>query len=117
MSNFKPNEQDQRRAENIRRQYISQEENKMNQLQKLDNKVKMPGKIAGCFFGTLGALVMGMGMSFVMVWDNMTSGLIISIPGLIAALLAYPLYSLITNSRKKKYADEIIRLSNELISR
>jgi len=46
----------------------------------------------------------------------MTFGLALSIPGLAAALLAYPLYSLITSKRKKKYADEIMRLSDELIS-
>lgn len=117
MSNYTPNVQDQRRAENIRRQYISREENKMEQLQNLDNKVKLPGKIVGCIFGVLGALIMGAGMSLVMVWESMASGLALSIPGLIVALLAYPLYSLITNKRKKKYTDEIIRLSNELINK
>ena len=33
MNNFNANEQDQKKAESIRRQYISREDNKMEQLQ------------------------------------------------------------------------------------
>lgn len=116
MSNYTPNVQDRRQAENIRRQYISRKENKADQLKKLDSKVKLPGRITGYIFGVLGTIVMGAGMSFIMVWDNMTSGLALSIPGLIAALLAYPMYSLITGKRKKEYSDEIMRLSDEVMS-
>ena len=115
MSEYKANAQDQKRAENIRRQYIPREENKMEQLQKLDDKVKLPGKIVACILGVVGALVMGAGMSLVMVWENMTSGLALSIPGMVVAILAYPVYQLITNNRKKKYADEIMRLSDDLM--
>jgi hypothetical protein len=116
MSNFNANAQDQKKAENIRRQYISREDNKIEQLQKLDNKVKVPGKIVAGILGVIGALVMGAGMSLVMVWNNMTMGLELSIPGLILVLLAYPLYALITNSRKKKYAAEIMCLSNDFLN-
>ena len=35
MSNYQANARDQKRAESIRRQYVSREENKMEQLQKL----------------------------------------------------------------------------------
>ncbi len=40
MSDYRVNELDQKKAENIRRQYISREENKMEQLQKIDRKAK-----------------------------------------------------------------------------
>lgn len=116
MSNYKANEQDQKRAENIRRQYVSREDSKIEQLQKLDNKVKLPGKIVSNIIGVIGALAMGAGMSLIMVWTNMQLGLILSIPGLIVALLAYPVYALITNSRKKKYAAEIMRLSDDVMA-
>ena len=116
MSEYKTNAQDQRRAENIRRQYISRNENKMEQLQKLDDKVKLPGKILASVLGVIGSLVMGAGMSLIMVWSNMTLGLVLSIPGMLVALIAYPIYMLITNNRKKKYADEIMRLSDEIMN-
>lgn len=116
MSNYNVTAQDQKRAENIRRQYISRDENKMEQLQKLDEKVKMPGKIVSCILGIIGSLVMGAGMSLVMVWTNITMGIALSIPGMLVALIAYPVYTLITNSRKKKYAAEIMRLSDEVMN-
>ena len=59
MNTYQVTERDQKRAESIRRQYIPREGNKMEQLQKLDNKVKLPGKIAGGILGIIGALVMG----------------------------------------------------------
>lgn len=114
MTNFNANAQDQKKAETIRRQYISREDNKLEQLRRLDNKVKAPGRALAGVLGVLGALVMGAGMSLIMVWSDMTTGLALSIPGLAAALLSYPLYTLITSHRKKKYAAEIIRLSDGL---
>ncbi len=117
MSNFNANAQEQKKAENIRRQYIPREDSKALQLQKLDSKVKTPGKVVASILGTVGALVMGSGMALVMVWENMTMGLALSIPGMIVALLAIPAYALITNNRKKKYASEIMRLSDELVQR
>lgn len=115
MSNYQATERDQRRAEGIRRQYLAREENKMEQLQKLDSKVKSPGKIIASIIGVVGALVMGYGMSLVMVSGVMTTGIAIGVAGMVVALVAYPIYALITNSRKKKYAAEIMRLSDDVI--
>ena len=81
MNTYQASEREQRKAEGIRRQYVSREENKMEQLQKLDSKVKLPGKIVGSILGVIGALVMGAGMSLVMVWGNMTMCLALSNPG------------------------------------
>lgn len=115
MSNFNATAQDQKKAEDIRRQYIPREDNKIEQLQRLDSKVKTPGKVVASILGVVGVLVMGSGMALVMVWENMTMGLALSIPGMIVALLAFPAYAVITNSRKKKYASEIMRISDGLI--
>ena len=116
MSEYKATAQEQKRAEQIRRQYMSRKENKMEQLQALDEKVKAPGRVVSIIIGAISALVLGAGMASIMVWHNMMLGLALGIPGLIVALLAYPLYVAITNSRKKKYAPEIIRLTDELIN-
>lgn len=117
MNTYQASEREQRKAEGIRRQYVSREENKMEQLQKLDSKVKLPGKIVGSILGVIGALVMGAGMSLVMVWGNMTMGLALSIPGLAVLLLGFLSYYLITGSRKKKYAAEIMRLSSDVMTK
>ena len=117
MNTYQASEREQRKAEGIRRQYVSREENKMEQLQKLDSKVKLPGKIVGSILGVIGALVMGAGMSLVMVWGNMAMGLALSIPGLAVLLLGFLAYYLITGSRKKKYAAEIMRLSSDVMTK
>ena len=117
MNTYQASEREQRKAEGIRRQYVSREENKMEQLQKLDSKVKLPGKNVGSILGVIGALVMGAGMSLVMVWGNMTMGLALSIPGLAVLLLGFLAYYLITGSRKKKYAAEIMRLSSDVMTK
>ena len=116
MGQYRANEQDRKNAEHIRRQYVSREDNKIEQLRRLDNKVKLPGKVTAGILGTIGSLVMGAGMALVMVWENMNMGLALSIPGMIVALLAFPAYALITGSRKKKYAEDIMRLSDDVIT-
>lgn len=115
MNTFNASEKDTKQAEKIRRQYLEKEANKIELLKKLDDKVKAPGKIVASVLGVVGALVMGGGMAMVMEWSNMKLGLALGIPGMVVALIAYPVYALITNKRKKKYADEIMRLSREVV--
>lgn len=105
---------DQEKAQKIRRQYMDQEDNKLEQLRKLDSMVKAPGKFVSGVLGVVGALTMGAGMSLIMVWGYMEYGLLLGIPGLTIMLAAYPIYGMITGNRKKKYANQIMKLSDEL---
>lgn len=112
---FNPAKEDAKKAEAIRRKYIERENTKLDQLQALDIKVKTPGTVVASIIGVIGALVMGTGMSNVMVWKNMTIGLALGIPGLIMVCLAWPVYKMITGRRKKKYAQQVMELSNAII--
>ncbi len=120
MSDCKVTEQDQKQAEQIRRQYIPHKENKMEQLQELDRRVKFPGKMVAGGLGLVGSLIMGAGMAKIMVNDSpsvgsdLKKGLAMSIPGMILTLLSYPAYKLVTEKRKEEYADEVLHLSGEL---
>ena len=120
MSDYKVTEQDQKQAEQIRRQYIPHEENKMEQLQELNRRVKFPGKMIAGSLGLVGSLVMGAGMAKIMVNDSsaagsgLRKGLAMSIPGMVLALLSYPAYKIITEKRKKQYTAEVLHLSGEL---
>ena len=107
-------ERDIAKAQHIQRQYLKREDKKIEQLKRLDDKVKAPGKIAASVAGVIGSLTMGAGMSLIMVENDMTNGLALGIPGMIVALLAYPVYRLITGRRKKRYAAKVIQLSEEL---
>ncbi len=115
MNEFNPAKRDSVRAEIIRRQYMERGVSKIDQLQSLHDKVKAPGTIVSFIVGIFGALIMGAGMAGIMVWNNMETGLYMSIIGLVMACLAYPLYSRITKSRKRKYAQQIMALSDEIM--
>ena len=115
MSEYAAANNESLRAQNIRNQYIDKKASTIEQLKRLDRKVKAPGKVVAAILGSGGSLLLGAGMSTVMVWEVMGTGIALGIPGMVIALLSYPVYNLITRSRKKKYVDEIFRLSGELI--
>lgn len=48
MNEFNITNKEKAKAKNIRRQYIDQKQNKIDQLQKLDSKVKALGRICLC---------------------------------------------------------------------
>lgn len=50
-----------------------------------------------------------------MVWNNMTVGLALGIPGLLMLCLAWPVYKAVTGSRRKKYAQQVMELSGAII--
>ena len=110
-------------AESIRKDYVAKEHTQLDTLQALDKKVKKPVKIFSYVFGTLSAMIMGSGMSLVMtnigsivgIADPMFTGIIIGVIGLVLAILNYPLHNHLLKSRKKKYANEIIALTDKLI--
>lgn len=110
-------------VQEIRTQYIEKEHTQLDALKALDKKVKKPANVFAYVFGSLSAIVMGSGMSLVMtdigtvigVESPMVPGIIIGVIGLIMALINYPIYKKMLNSRKKKYADEVIRLSDSIM--
>ena len=109
--------------EKIRTQYTEKEHTELETLKALDKKVKRPANIFAGIFGTVSAIVMGSGMSLVMtdigaqlgLEQTMIPGIVIGIVGMGMALLTYPIYKGILSRRKKKFAPEILRLSEKLI--
>ena len=110
-------------VQKIRTQYTEKEHTQLDALKALDSKVKKPANAFAYVFGTVGAIVMGCGMSLVMtdigaqlgMSETMVPGIVIGLVGLALAILNYPIYKSILASRKKKYADRIIALSDELM--
>lgn len=110
-------------VQKIRTQYTEKEHTGLDSLRELDAKVKRPANIFAYVFGGISALVMGSGMSMVMtdiglmlgMDETMVPGIIIGIIGLFMAIINYPIYNKILGSRKKKYADEILKLSDKIL--
>ena len=112
-------------VQKIRTQYTEKEHTGLDDLRELDKKVKRPANVFSYIFGSIGALVMGAGMSFVMTdiaetigmtGDPTLPGIIIGVAGLALALINYPLHKGIMNSRKKKYAPQILKLSEKIMN-
>lgn len=110
-------------VQKIRTQYTEKEHTQLDALKELDKKVKRPVNVFAYVFGSIGAIVMGCGMSLVMtdigsvigITSPMFPGIIIGIVGLVMVLINYPIYKKMLNSRKKKYADEVIKLSDSIM--
>ena len=102
----------------IRNKYLPKEENKMEQLIRLDKQTERPGTIASIVLGIAGTLVLGFGMSCVLVWNSsievFIAGIIIGVLGMGMAGFAYPVYKKITVKERIKVADQILALSKEL---
>ena len=110
-------------VQKIRTQYTEKQHTELDALKELDAKVKRPANVFGYICGSIGAIVMGTGMSLVMteigtvigLTATMVPGIAIGVAGMVMALTTYPIYKRILNSRKKKYASEIMQLSDKIM--
>ena len=114
-------------VQKIRTQYMEKDstEKDLSLLRELDAEVKRPANVFGYTFGSIGAIIMGAGMSLVMtdigsqigVSNSMPLGIVIGIIGMFMAIINYPIYKSILGSRRKKYADKIIALSDKIMNK
>ena len=112
-------------AQKIRTQYMEKTPSELDALRELDSKVKRPANVFAYTFGSISAVIMGAGMSLVMtdigaaigITSALVPGIAIGALGLGMALLTYPIYKGILNSRKKKYAKDIIELSDKIVNK
>ncbi|MBD5383997.1 MAG: hypothetical protein HDR72_03240 [Ruminococcaceae bacterium] len=109
----------QEEIKKIREKYSAPEEqeDKMEQLRRLDRSVTKPGTVISLIAGVIGVLIMGTGMSMCMVGgdDLFIPGIIVGVVGILGVIAAYPLYNAVTKKRREKLAPEIIRLTDELM--
>ncbi len=111
-------------VQKIRTQYTEKENTELDELRSLDAKVKRPANAFAYIFGTISAIVMGSGMSLVMtdigntlgMGDTMVPGIVVGVVGLGMAIVNYPIYKNMLASRKKKYADQILELSDNIMN-
>jgi hypothetical protein len=110
-------------VQNIRSQYTERQHTELDELKTLDAKVKKPAAVFAYIYGAASAIIMGAGMSLVMteigqilgMTNPMVPGVIVGVVGMGMALSTYPIYKKILNSRKKKYAAEIVALSDKIM--
>lgn len=113
-----PTENERREIESIRKQYMptQQKEDKLETLRKLNNRVTQPPMIFGLTTGIIGTLVMGLGITMVLEWSVIVWGVIVGLAGIAIISIAYPVYRAVLKRNKKKYGQQIIELSNQLLN-
>lgn len=115
--NYTYSAKQQKEVMNIRKKYITTEEDKMEQLRKLDRSVTQKCTAVSLAVGIIGALAMGLGMCCAMVWQGamFVPGIIIGVVGIVIICLAYPIYNHIIKKEREKIAPVIIKLTDELM--
>ena len=110
-------------VQKIRTQYMEQQPSELDELRTLDAEVKRPANVFAYVFGSISAIIMGAGMSLTMteiganlgIGSPMVVGIIVGVLGMAMAIANYPMYKKILNSRRERYAEKIIALSDKIM--
>ena len=121
--NYTYSAKQQEEIKTIRQKYEAPEENKMEQLRRLDASATQKATVRSMTVGIIGALIMGLGMSITMTdigavfgsFLSMLVGIVIGIVGIVLVCLAYPTYHRTLKAERERIAPEILRLSDELM--
>ena len=106
----------------IRADYVVKERSKFDELKALDRRVKRPAEIFAYTLGIIASLVLGAGMCLAMqvigktLAFAMPLGIAVGVVGLALVSANYPIYKAILKSRKEKYSNRIIELSDSLLN-
>ena len=112
----------QEEIKRIRKKYSAPEENKMDQLRRLDQRATQKAQAWAIAVGVIGALILGTGMSLAMTelsgflgGTAMFIGIPVGLIGIVLVALAYPVYTRTLKKERQRIAPEILRLSDELM--
>lgn len=114
--------QRQKEVEEIRKAYLPKEEDKMAELRRLHAIPTQKAQVASLAVGIIGALILGTGMSLCMTdigaaLGNLALilGIMIGLAGAVMVAVAYPIYNRVLKKEREKIAQEILRLTDELM--
>ena len=106
--------EEQKEIDSIRAKYQPGEKKQptnLDKLKKLDARVESKAMVSALSEGIISTLVLGVGMTCVLVWNQPVIGVIVGVLGLAGALYAWPLYQKVLKKEREKAAPEILRLS------
>ena len=112
----------QQEVDEIRKKYLPQEEDRMEQLRKLHAIPSQKAQAGSIAVGAIGTLILGTGMSLFMTdlgaalgMFSMVLGIMAGIAGMLLIALAYPVYNRVLKRERRKIAPEILKLTDELM--
>lgn len=114
-----PSEYEKKVIKNISDKY--QEKTKktpsaFERLKELDQKVNGKATAVSIALGVLGALIFGLGLSMILEWRLILWGILVCAVGVFPLAFAYPAYNKVFNNGKKKYGEEILKLTQLLVN-
>ncbi len=109
---------DKKYLNNIINKYETKQISDIDRLKQLDKKVSTNPKVFAYIIGSIFCLIFGFGMCVAMkqILDMVWLGIVVGVIGMFLMIINYPIYKSAINKNKQKYADEIIRLSNQLLN-
>ena len=113
------NQKEEKYLNKVMKEYEEKEFTDFDKLKQLDKKAKRFSNIFAYIFGTISALILGLGMSIVLgeiLVNYFYLGIVIGVLWLILVAINYPLYKKLKLRGMKKYSNEIKELSNKLLN-
>lgn len=112
-----PTEAEREEIESIRREYLPSGSDQLAELKKLDRRVRRAPKALAVVLAVAGALVFGGGLSLVLEMESYAVGSLVALVGIGIILAVAPIYRAVLERNRKKYADRIVKLSDELLKK
>ena len=107
-------------AEKIASEYAPKETRKVVALKKLDSRAKLPATVFAYTFGTVMALLLGVGMclSMKVLGDGSmlftAAGVAVGMIGIVGVSVNHAIYKKLLENSKKKYSADIIALAAQI---
>ena len=107
---------DNKEVQEIRKKYLPKQENKFDELKRLDRDVQWAGTTESLIVGVIGCLVFGLGLCLAMhiIGNSFLLGVLADIAGAAVMLAAYPVYRRISGKTREKLVPRILQLTVEL---
>lgn len=107
----------QKEIQKIRKKYDTQDEDKLEQLRRLDRRATRRARLFTALFAVAGILLFGIGLCCALVWTDymIFPGIPVGVLGIAMIILAFPLYRRLVRRQREKFAPQILQLSDELL--
>lgn len=107
----------QKEIQKIRKKYDTQDEDKLEQLRRLDRRATRRARLFTALFAVAGVLLFGIGLCCALVWKEhmVWPGIPLGVAGIVMIAAAFPLYKCLVRRQREKFAPQILQLSDELL--
>lgn len=104
-----------REVQEIRKKYLP-EENKMEELKRLDRAVQSSGVMSALIVGLIGFLLFGLAVCMIakVISGGLVFGILLVIPSVLGMLTAYPIYRTVSDKTRARLVPRILELADEL---